>query len=548
MNAGTRRWLIVGIVALLIVVAGTLLLRQPRSSGTTIPSLTSPDLTTTAVAQMATTPPPTVVVPTVTGGAERATQTPLRSTERIPTTVIQVTARSLDLTLTSAAATVAAQASGTGDDPPLTATTDSPSGGATVVTEPDLDASLTANALIESTLQVRTTPTPTANVNALRTIDALRSTTTAEVITPLAALLTPPTAATKVVALPAVLMDELELGTGVARLYAPFTMTQDETGVVRLEVELYPVEATPTYKPPPLASSTPPPGVKVAAPPTPLPLVASAELQVRAILIARLGGVDSEKFRVIATPANGVRAPEAGKVSWWEWNLTPRDQTALGSNRLEVLIFVERRRADGSIFEDPRVDPLRFTVQVTPSVGGGGLSWPLLALVGVGVSALLITGAVLLRERLGGAVGRVGGAVLPGLARTPSQPVADPLCFISYSRRDEEFTIRLSSRLRAEGVRVWRDRDDITAGASWDEEIDKALHGCTHVLFVASPASIGSDNVLDELNTALGYKKIVIPVLMETCNLPFRIRRNQWVDFRGDFEAGIRKLLKDLGK
>jgi hypothetical protein len=535
--------LIVFVVGLVLVVRTGDAPQNNVTPSSTLPATSSSTATLTLDGAV------TAVFPSMT---PLPTDTPPPVTSvRLSTTVVQVTRPpNANLTQTSAAATFLAQSSGTGDDPTGTPSPDEPATEPTAESTPaanaDIDLTLTSEAVLKATRQLATTATP--DVVALRTIDALRSTTTAEVITPLAALLTPPTVATKVVALPPAFIDDLELGPGVARLYAPFTMALDETGVVRLEVELYPVEATPTYKPPPLASSTPPPGVKVAAPPTPLPLVASAELQIRAILIARLGGVDSEKFRMIGTPENGVRAPEVGKVSWWEWKLTPRDQAALGSNRLEVVIFVERRRADGAIFEDPRADPLRFTVQVTPAAESAPSAWPVLALVGASAAALLIAGVVLVRGRLGGTVGRIGGAVLPGLARTPATLIADPLCFISYSRRDEEFTIRLGNRLRAEGVRVWRDRDDITAGASWDEEIDKALNGCTHVLFVASPSSIGSDNVLDELNTALGYKKIVIPILVETCNLPFRIRRNQWVDFRGDFETGLRKLLKDLGK
>ncbi len=120
-------------------------------------------------------------------------------------------------------------------------------------------------------------------------------------------------------------------------------------------------------------------------------------------------------------------------------------------------------------------------------------------------------------------------------------------CFISYSRGDSEFAQKVTARLKAAAVNVWRDVESIPAGANWDREIEKALEHCTHVLLVATPRSVASENVLDEVGFAMNKGKSVIPMLFETCELPLRVHRAQWVDFRGDFEAGIGALLRNLG-
>jgi hypothetical protein len=86
-----------------------------------------------------------------------------------------------------------------------------------------------------------------------------------------------------------------------------------------------------------------------------------------------------------------------------------------------------------------------------------------------------------------------------------------------------------------------------TKGASWDSEIQKALNTCTHVLFIATPTSIASQNVLDEIGFALNKGKVVIPILLVTCELPLRVHRAQWIDFRENYASGIAALMNFWG-
>jgi len=93
------------------------------------------------------------------------------------------------------------------------------------------------------------------------------------------------------------------------------------------------------------------------------------------------------------------------------------------------------------------------------------------------------------------------------------------------------------------------DQFDIPTGARWDEEIEKALKECQIFLFIMTPASITSQNAKDEVGYAIDHGKHVLPVLLEPCEVPLRLRRFQYVDFtRKSFKEGIESATKLLSK
>lgn len=122
--------------------------------------------------------------------------------------------------------------------------------------------------------------------------------------------------------------------------------------------------------------------------------------------------------------------------------------------------------------------------------------------------------------------------------------------FISYSRRDKEFALELARELRAAGCLVWLDQLDIPTGARWDDEVEKALREHEIFLIILTPASVSSENVKDEIGYAIDHAKRIMPVLLEQCDVPLRLRRFQHVDFtKIEFSEGIRRakqLLEDL--
>jgi hypothetical protein len=126
-------------------------------------------------------------------------------------------------------------------------------------------------------------------------------------------------------------------------------------------------------------------------------------------------------------------------------------------------------------------------------------------------------------------------------------PETAPSAFISYSREDTEFVMRLASDLKEAGANVWLDQLDIPAGERWDRAVEGALAGSPMMIVVLSAPSVASVNVMDEVSYALGKQKTVIPILIQDCAIPFRLLRIQHVDFRRDYARGMTALLKQLG-
>jgi len=118
--------------------------------------------------------------------------------------------------------------------------------------------------------------------------------------------------------------------------------------------------------------------------------------------------------------------------------------------------------------------------------------------------------------------------------------------FISYSRDDSEFALRLAKDLKAAGASVWLDQLDIPFGGNWDNAIEDALIAAQYMVLILSPASARSNNVRDEVSYALEQGKIVIPVLYQDCTVPLRLQRKQRIDFRADYTRGLTALLEHL--
>jgi formylglycine-generating enzyme required for sulfatase activity len=122
--------------------------------------------------------------------------------------------------------------------------------------------------------------------------------------------------------------------------------------------------------------------------------------------------------------------------------------------------------------------------------------------------------------------------------------------FLSYSRVNKDFAVRMAKELKAEGLPVWLDQLDIPPGSRWDVEVEKALVECDIFMVIITQASSTSENVLDEIGYAIDNGKRMLPVLLEKTNIPLRLRRFQYVDFTDkNFDDGIqsaKELLRNL--
>lgn len=118
--------------------------------------------------------------------------------------------------------------------------------------------------------------------------------------------------------------------------------------------------------------------------------------------------------------------------------------------------------------------------------------------------------------------------------------------FFSYSRDDSEFVLNLAKNLRKAGANIWLDQLDIKPGTRWDKSIEKALDSSKTLLVILSKTSVESTNVMDEVSFALEENKTVVPVLLEQCDIPFRLRRLQFADFSTDQAKGLKTLAEAL--
>ena len=88
-----------------------------------------------------------------------------------------------------------------------------------------------------------------------------------------------------------------------------------------------------------------------------------------------------------------------------------------------------------------------------------------------------------------------------------AHPIQFCSCFISYSSKDQEFAERLYADLQAKGVRVWFAPHDLPVGARIRPAIDESIRVHDKLLLVLSEASVNSQWVEQEVETALARER-----------------------------------------
>ena len=148
-------------------------------------------------------------------------------------------------------------------------------------------------------------------------------------------------------------------------------------------------------------------------------------------------------------------------------------------------------------------------------------------------------------------------------------PIQFYSCFISYSSKNQEFAQRLHTDLRAAKVRVWFAPEDMKTGDRIRDRIDESIRIYDKLLIVLSDASINSDWVETEVETALEKEQdsrtednprptVLFPIRIdnatEKSKLPWvrKIRRERHItDFSAwkdhdQYKRALDKLLGDL--
>jgi hypothetical protein len=132
-----------------------------------------------------------------------------------------------------------------------------------------------------------------------------------------------------------------------------------------------------------------------------------------------------------------------------------------------------------------------------------------------------------------------------------AQNKAKPKLFISHSAKDKNLAVRLANDLRAAGLEVWYDSDEINVGDSILEKIEQGAKS-DFMVIILSPDAVVSWMVKQELMMFLNEEKrrgysLILPVLYKDCDIPPLLEGRRYADFRGDYESGLAELLRSLG-
>ena len=125
--------------------------------------------------------------------------------------------------------------------------------------------------------------------------------------------------------------------------------------------------------------------------------------------------------------------------------------------------------------------------------------------------------------------------------------------FISYSHQDKNFVDKLAIQLVAHNINVWLDRWELQIGDSIIAKIQEAVEGASALLVILSPASVSSDWCKNEINAGLlreleEKQVLVMPVMLQDCEVPVFVRGKIYADFRKSFDDGLQTILEGIAK
>lgn len=118
--------------------------------------------------------------------------------------------------------------------------------------------------------------------------------------------------------------------------------------------------------------------------------------------------------------------------------------------------------------------------------------------------------------------------------------------FVSYSRADSAFAQELVSGIEACGFDAFIDKVDIAHGEAWQSRLGDLINRADTIVWVVSPASLSSEVVAWELDTAAKASKRIVPVsygAVDMSLVPESLRRLNFCFF---FNRPFGDALKDL--
>jgi formylglycine-generating enzyme required for sulfatase activity len=134
----------------------------------------------------------------------------------------------------------------------------------------------------------------------------------------------------------------------------------------------------------------------------------------------------------------------------------------------------------------------------------------------------------------------------------PTQLARRLKVFLCHAAGDKPAVRELYHRLRGAGFDPWLDEENLLPGQDWQLEIPQAVRSSDAVLICLSRRAVTKAGyVQKEIRYALDVADeqpegaiFLIPLRLEECEVPQRLRRWQWVDFFQ--EEGYERLLRAL--
>ena len=113
--------------------------------------------------------------------------------------------------------------------------------------------------------------------------------------------------------------------------------------------------------------------------------------------------------------------------------------------------------------------------------------------------------------------------------------------FLSYNSSDREVAFRLKTRLQAEGLTTFLDRENLPRGLSWSRALEEALRNCRAVGVLVGRDGLGPFQMREvevaiarqALEEAAGRSFVVAPILLPGSDPPLGfLTLNSWIDLR----------------
>ncbi len=108
------------------------------------------------------------------------------------------------------------------------------------------------------------------------------------------------------------------------------------------------------------------------------------------------------------------------------------------------------------------------------------------------------------------------------------------LVFISHSSGDHKTVTKIVDDLESNGINCWLSSRDIKPGASWATSIMEGIESSAVMLLILSDSSNKSQQVVREVEEAVGRNIPIVPVIMGKFNiskgLKYFINSHQWID------------------